>query len=123
MHRFTLMQNLAFCILLAVLIAPTAWPQASTGSVDGTVRDQTGAVIPNASVTLTNKGTNVASKTTANQVGFYVFPAVVPGPYSLTVEAAGMQKYEATLTVQVQQSAVVDVAMKVGQTATGLARP
>src|ERR1044071_1948660 len=112
---------LLFSMLVMALLLPPAWPQASTASVSGTVRDPSGAVIPSASVTLTNKGTNVTSKTTANEVGFYLFPGVNPGPYLLTVEAAGMQKFEGSLTVLVQQSAVVDVSMKVGQTSTQVA--
>jgi hypothetical protein len=111
-------QRIVFCILAVILIAPSAWPQASTGTVSGTVRDQTGAVIPGASVTLTNQNTNVSSKTTTNQVGFYLFPGTLPGPYLLLSEASGMQKFEGSLTVQVQQSAVVDITMRVGQTAT-----
>jgi hypothetical protein len=103
--------------MLAV-ITPAAWPQASTGTVSGTTRDQTGAVIPTASVTLTNRNTNIAQKTTTNATGFYIFPGTLPGPYTLVVEVSGMQRFEGTLTLQVQQSAVVDVVLKVGQTAT-----
>jgi len=117
MRTFPCVQRFLFCILIIVLIAPSAWPQASRATVSGTVRDQTGAVIPNASVTLTNTDTNMATKSTTNEVGFYLFRGTVPGPYQLIVEAPGMQKFEGTLTVQVQQSAVVDVTMKVGQVA------
>ncbi len=111
----------AFCLLLALSLPPLAWPQASTGMVSGTVRDPTSAVIPGASVSLTNTGTNVTSKTTTNGTGFYVFPGIVPGPYTLSVEAAGMAKFEGSLEVQVQQSAVVDVTLKLGQTTTQVA--
>src|SRR6185503_12242714 len=48
--------------------------------------------------------------TTSNEAGMYVFPGVTPGPYRVTVESAGMQRFEGTLTVQVQQDAVIDVA-------------
>ena len=116
MPGFLCTWRLILCILLVVLMAPYAWPQASTATVSGTVRDQSSAVIPGASVTLTGKDTNITSKNTANETGFYLFPGLVPGPYLLTVEAAGMQKFEGALTVQVEQSAVVDVTMKVGQT-------
>jgi hypothetical protein len=112
------MSNVALFLLMFALLAPTAWPQASTATVSGTVRDQSGAVVPKASVTLTNSATNVVSKTTTNSVGIYFFLGIVPGPYDILVEAAGMQKFEGKLTVQVQQSAVVDVVLKVGQTAT-----
>jgi hypothetical protein len=108
-------------LALITLFAIPAWPQASTGTVSGTVRDQTSAVIPNATVVLTNTDTNVSSKTTTNESGFYRFPGVVPGPYSLAAEAVGMQKFEGTLIVQVQQSTVADVTLRVGQTSTEVA--
>jgi hypothetical protein len=105
-------------LIAGVLLAAPAWSQASTGSVRGTVRDQTGGVVPRVSVTLTRTATNVTSKTTTNEVGFYLFPGVAPGQYRLAVEAPGMQKYEGALTVQVQQDALVDPVLQVGQTAT-----
>ncbi len=116
MPKFLYMWRLMLCILLFVFMASSAWPQASTATVSGTVRDQTSAVIPGASVTLTGKDTNVTSKTPANETGFYLFPGLVPGMYLLTVEAPGMQRFDGTLTVHVEKSAVVDVTMKLGQT-------
>ena len=72
------MRTMAYSCLLLALLAATAWPQASTGSVNGTVRDQTGGVIPNAAVTLANTATNITSRTTTTGVGFYMFPGVLP---------------------------------------------
>jgi hypothetical protein len=119
MLQFGAVTRYLFAITLVLALStPSAWPQASTATVSGTTRDQTGAVVPSASVTLTNRNTNIALKTTTNETGYYVFPGTLPGPYSLVVEASGMQKFEGTLTVQVQQSAVVDVVLKVGQTVT-----
>ena len=105
-------------LALIVLFASTAWAQVGTGTVSGTVRDQSAAMVPAASVSLRNAATNVTLRTTANEVGFYMFAAVTPGQYELVVEAAGMQKFEGSLTVQVQQSAVVDIVLKVSQTTT-----
>lgn len=116
-----LSRRLVLPALLLILITLPAWPQASTGSVSGTVRDQSNAVIPAAVVVLTNTQTGVASKSATNESGFYLFPGVTPGSYSLVAEAAGMQKFEGTLTVQTQQSNVVDLTLKVGQTATEVA--
>ena len=121
MSTHALARNFLYLMLAAVLIVFPAWPQAGSATVSGTVRDQTGAVIPSAPVTLTNQATNGTAKTVSNETGFYVFPGLVPGPYTLTVEAPGMQKYEAKLTVLVAQTAVVDVTMAVGQTATEVA--
>jgi hypothetical protein len=101
-----------------VLFAAAAWPQASNSTVRGQVTDQAHAVITNAVVKLTNTATNVARSTTTNQAGLYVFPGVTPGPYRITAELPGMQRFEGTLTVQVQQDAVVDIALQVGQTTT-----
>ena len=105
-------------LVLAFLVASTGWPQASNSAVRGVVRDPSGAVVPNATVTLTNTATNVVRTSTTNEVGFYVFPGVIPGPYRLTVEAAGMQKFEGTLTVLVQQDLNVNPVLAVGQTTT-----
>src|SRR5258708_13387339 len=112
------MQRIGICIVLGMVFVAAAWPQASSSSVGGTVRDQGQAVVPRASVTLTNTATNVARTTPTNESGVYVFPGVFPGPYRISVEAPGMQKYEATFTVQVQQDATIDVALQVGQTTT-----
>ena len=120
--KFTLGErSVLLCLLLAVLLTAPAWPQASTANVSGTVRDQSAAVIPAATVTLVNKGTNVTTKTIANEAGFYLFPGVLPGPYLLSAEAPGMQKFEGNLTVQVQQSTVVNITLNVGQTAVEVA--
>src|SRR5512133_2640590 len=108
---------LALAALAMVSMLP-AFPQASTGMVSGTVRDQSGAVIPGASVTLTKTDTSVASRTASNDAGMFAFPAVVPGPYRVEVASPGMQKYEVTLTVQVQQSVSLEPVLQPGQTST-----
>jgi len=115
MYRNIYKQGLLLYIAALVLTVVPAWPQASTGTVSGTVRDQSGGVIPSASVTLTKTDTSEVYKSSTNSAGFYMFPGLVPGPYRLAVESPGMQKYQGNLTLQVQQSAVVDVAMNVGR--------
>ena len=112
------MQKFAVCILGALSFLPAAWPQASSSKVEGTVRDQGQAVVPKATVTLTNTATNVARTTPTNESGVYVFPGVFPGPYRISVEHPGMQKFEGNFAVQVQQDATVDVTLQVGATTT-----
>jgi hypothetical protein len=114
-------KTLFVSFVILALFAPAARPQAGNATVSGSVRDQSGAYILAASVTLRHSATNITLKTTTNEVGFYIFPGIQPGAYSLSVEASGMQKFEGTLTVQVEQSAVVDVTLKVGQTTTEVA--
>lgn len=111
-------RRLLLLVCVAAWLIPCALPQASTGKVSGTVRDQTGGVIPGTQITLTNTETNGASATQTNEVGFYVFPSVMPGPYRLAVSSPGMQKYEGLITVSVSQSAVIDPVLKPGLTGT-----
>ena len=112
------LQVLGVVLGLVTLLGVPGWSQSSTGSVRGLVVDQTKAVIVDASVVLTNTATNISLQTVTNGVGIYVFPAVVPGAYRLTVEAPGMQKFEGTLKVETQVSSVVDVELKAGAEAT-----
>jgi hypothetical protein len=104
-------------LLLSVLSVP-AWPQSGGGSVRGTARDASQAVIPNVNVVLTNVATGVELRTTSNQVGIFVFPSATPGSYKLEAEFAGMSKYEATVTVQTQQSTTVDIVLQPSGTQT-----
>ena len=104
-----------FCVMaLALALASTALGQSSLGSVRGSVRDQTGAVIPLAKLDLVNKATNVAQHAETNESGQYTFPAVLPGNYSLTVTFAGMETLQVALEVQVQVSTTYDVVLKPG---------
>lgn len=108
------------CIICLVLLSCPIWPQASTGTVSGTVRDQTGAVIPNAAVVLTNTATNLSSNARTNEAGVYFFPGVVAGNYRLTVEVPGMEKYEASLLVQATLRVAVDPVLRPGVTTTSV---
>ena len=83
--------------ILLALVALEAQPQASNSTVRGVVRDQTGAVVPGSAVTLTNTNTNTSRDSRTNESGIFVMPGVIPGPYRITVESSGMQKYEAKL--------------------------
>src|SRR5512140_3522932 len=102
------------CLVLVIAIVlgtATAWAQSSNGSVRGAVLDQTKAVIPNVTVVLTNTATGIEQRAVSNNVGFYVFPAVAPGPYKIVAASTGMNKFEATLTVQTQQSSDLEITL------------
>src|SRR5713226_741687 len=92
--------------------------QAITATAVGTVTDPTGAVVPNAKVTIRSRQTNQARAATTDSAGAYEFSFLPVGPYSLTVEAAGFQKSEVgQFTLSVDQVARVDVKMTLGQSA------
>lgn len=80
-------------MLIGLMATTSAFAQEVTGSIVGTVKDQSGAVIPNAKVTITNTDTNVAIRTlTANQDGEFTAPLLPLGNYSISAEAPGFKK-------------------------------
>ena len=84
---------LCFVALLAALLFSKALKGQSTlGTVLGTVKESSGAVVPGAVVNLTNTGTNAKRATVSNDTGGYQFVNVEVGTYTMTVEAPGFQK-------------------------------
>jgi hypothetical protein len=103
---------------LLILFAPALFAQG-TGSITGAVRDNTGAVIAKAEVTLTNTGTRTALRTTTNTDGEYLFAAIPPGTYDLAVSAVGFNTYDANgIVLDVSQRARVDATLNVGEVKT-----
>ncbi len=99
----------------ALLWAVTAWGQATT-ALRGVVTDPSGGAVPGAKVTLVNPSTNMTRSVTTTTDGTYNFPELLPGTYTLTVQATGFEKYEQTgLTVRVALPATQNVRLKVGQ--------
>lgn len=107
---------LSFLLLFSVL---PAFAQ-STGTIAGTVKDPTGAVLPGAGVTVHNNGTGVDRKVTSDSAGDYSVPSLPPGDYTITVAAQGFAPYTMkNYVLQVDQRATLDIplsAENVGQT-------
>ena len=93
---------------LALLIAVVAYTQLpaycqfASGSIGATVTDSTGAIIPNAKVTLKNEATGALRDTSTNNSGNFDFPSVLPGTYTVTVSGSGFQTAERTGIVLTQ---------------------
>ena len=86
------------------------------GEITGEVKDQSGAIAPNASITATNTATNASRTTRTNEAGIYSFPALVPGTYQVKVEAPGFQSMlRSNVNLQVQQTARIDFTLIIGQ--------
>ena len=103
-------------LLLAALLSCSvvAFGQ-TTATVSGTVIDEKGAVIPNASVTARNTERNLSRTVQTGSEGTYRFENLPVGPYEVTVEATGFAKYvQSGITLILNQNAVVDVTMKAG---------
>jgi outer membrane receptor protein involved in Fe transport len=103
-------------VMLVPLSARTVMAQATTGTIRGSVNDQAGAAVAGVTVTATNQATNITTapfKTTGE--GFYEIPNLMPGLYTVTVEAAGFSRSQTTnITVSLGQVATIDVALKPG---------
>jgi hypothetical protein len=86
---------LRFCSLLALLLIWTlaGYAQSDVGSISGFVRDSSGAVIPNATVTVRNEGTDETHSVQTDSSGHYVLPNLAPANYSLTATANGFDKF------------------------------
>jgi hypothetical protein len=102
----------------AAMLARPAAAQVDTGAIQGTVRDTSGGVVPGATVTLTNVGTNTSSQTTTNADGNYQFPAVRVGTYTVVAELQGFTRAAREgVGLSIQQRLVVDFVLKPGDLA------
>lgn len=103
-------------ILPLALASAFVLAQTSTSQISGTVRDNTGAVVPEAAVTLTHEATGVAYKQRTTQAGLYSFPSIPVGPYTLSVEMQGFRTARITKnTLEVNTPLTVDVTLELGQ--------
>jgi hypothetical protein len=106
-----------FCVALVtvlVFLAPMAWGQ-DNATITGFVTDTSGALVPNANITLTNNATNQARETVSNSAGNYRFANVGIGTYSMTILAQGFQKYNKTgMVVNVAATLEADAVLTVG---------
>jgi len=103
-----------FATLLVVLLACTGLMMAQTvqGVITGTVTDTTGAVIPGATVTITNEGTNVSQSTTSGGAGEYRFSLVPPGSYTVQVSAPNLAtKTDKGIVVNPSQTVPLNVSL------------
>lgn len=103
------------CVVTGMLFPTSGLAQLSTASVGGIVRDQSGAVIPKATVVLQNVATTVDYTTQSNDSGAYLFLNVLPGQYTLNASASGFAPAKVpTFELVVSQAASIDFSLKVG---------
>ncbi|MHB1022948.1 MAG: carboxypeptidase-like regulatory domain-containing protein [Acidobacteriaceae bacterium] len=112
-----------FLLMLLVLgsVVGLASAQIFRSTVTGRVTDETGAVIPNVKVTLTNTDNGAVSTTMSGAQGYYTAPSLLPGPYKITAEAPGFKKYvHVGINLQTQQNATENIVLQVGSTSQSI---
>ena len=105
---------LSFMLPVLLFSAPVA-AQVDTGTILGTVKDESGAVLPGAAVTITHEGQALTLSTATRENGTYIFTPIRTGAYSIEVEFQGFKKgVRRGITVGIQQQAVVDFTLQPG---------
>src|SRR5262245_49689643 len=111
MSRFAPLVPLLFVVIAEA--APLA--QFDAGQISGVVRDAQHGALPGATVTVVNEATNSKRRTITNPTGFYVFPGIPVGTYSLTVELSGFKKFVKTgIRLAAANQIAVDAELELG---------
>ena len=76
-------------MLVVFVLLSTSWAQVSTSRIEGTITDKTGAVVPDASIKVTNEGTGISYETKTGSSGSYSVPSLRPGEYTVSVTHEG----------------------------------
>src|SRR5882757_556663 len=111
--------SLFLATITLALISGVTFSQTTSGDLVGTVRDPTGAVIPNAAVTVTNEATGVAVSLKAGDSGEFRAGNLLPGKYDLAVTSVGFQPYTLhAITVELNKTSTTNVTLSVGANTT-----
>ncbi len=106
---------LSLLVLSSFLGSHLLAQSGTTGDVAGVVTDQSGALVPAATVKLTSLDTGATQSTTTNQQGYYRFTLVMPNRYTLAASKAGFEKTERSVAVSVGQLVTGNITLTVGQ--------
>jgi Carboxypeptidase regulatory-like domain/TonB dependent receptor len=102
-------------LIVALMMAITVSAQSNTGSITGQILDTNGAVVSNATVTITNVGTNETRTVQTNAEGFYTAPALSTGVYKIVANASGFQETTLSeLRLAVGEKARADINLSIG---------
>ena len=112
---------LRLLVVSALLASLPLLAQQGGGTISGVVTDAQNSSIPAAEVRIRNTGTNATFRTKANEQGFFTAPSLAVGDYEVTTERAGFKRSVRTgITLQVNQTAQVDVRLELGQLADSI---
>ena len=104
--------SLAICQFLALVVSAQVLP---VGSVDGIVKDPSGALLTGVKITLKNVDTEIVRSTVSTEEGYFFFPLVPPGNYEVEAEKAGFKKGAQEISVRTGIRSTADFALQLGQ--------
>jgi len=113
-------KNLVFVAMLCLACACNAPLMAQfSSSIEGTVTDPSSAAVPNANITLLNQGTGIKLTTTTNGAGYYLFPSLPAGLFSVTAAGSGFKTNEITdIRLETSTRRTANMTLEVGAQAT-----
>jgi len=107
--------------VLSVVVVSMGWAQEDRASISGQVTDPSGSAVPNAQVTVTSVERNTVSKAASTETGRYQVGFLLPGRYTLSVEAPGFKKYvRQNIQLQVAEKLGLDVPLEIGAPAESI---
>ena len=115
MRQFSLRAGLVLALGCLLGLAPGLAYAQATGSISGTAKDESGAVLPGVTIEATNTATNSVRTAVTGADGFYTIPLVQPGAYNVRATLAGFSAFSRSgVKVSVSETSLVNVSMKVG---------
>lgn len=102
-------RQLVFCVLITQILMFSTLAQTGAGTIQGTVTDANGAIVPGAKVTLKQVTTQITKDLLTNDSGIFLSPSVTAGKYTISVEATGMSKWEGELDLLTGQNASIQI--------------
>jgi hypothetical protein len=105
----------ALAAIAGLCLTPAALGQTTRATLTGTVTDPNGAVVPGATVSVTNVATNIVTTTHTNENGIYTFTALQPGEYNVEAELSGFKRNVQTgIVLQIAAASRLDIPLEVG---------
>jgi len=102
-------------LVIAALSCTAVWAQA-TAQISGTVKDQSGAVLPGVEITATQTGTGISRTAVTNETGSFVLPSLPLGPYRVEAALPGFRTFVQTgIVLQVDSSTTINPVLEIGQ--------
>src|SRR5271163_1092067 len=111
--------GVVYLALSSLLLVPNVFAQETTGGLQGTIKDSSGAVVPKASVVLTGTSLGGAKNLETDGSGYYRFANLPPGTYTVVVKVAGFSELKRDgITIEVGHLPTLDLVLAVGAAGT-----